>query len=226
MEANGYHRQVLLLKLQSPTHLKLSVSKGFRTPNMRELYMYASANEALLPERSLSYDFSVTQRMFENRLSATLSLFYTKGDNIVQVVQVDGRPQNQNVGEFANKGVEFGLNYQVIKDLNVNANYSYLYMDTPITGAPKNKFYTGFRYTPGKFTFGTGVQVIDDLYLSTGDNAEMSNYTLVNAQVGYRPVKWAELYVKCDNLLSKRYETMLGFPMPGAVFMGGVSLNF
>ena len=208
------------------THLKFSVSKGFRTPNMRELYMYASANEDLLPERSLSYDFSVTQRMLENRLSATLSLFYTEGDNIVQVVQVDGRPQNQNVGEFANKGVEFDLNYQLLKDLNVNTNYSYLYMDTPITGAPKNKFYAGFRYTPGKFTFGAGVQVIDNLYLSTGDNAEMSNFTLVNAQVAYRPVKWAEVFVKGDNLLSKKYETMLGFPMPGAIFMGGVSLEF
>ena len=208
------------------TSIKFSVSKGFRTPNMRELYMYASANEDLLPERSLSYDFSVIQRMLENRLSATLSLFYTEGDNIVQVVQVDGRPQNQNVGEFANKGVELGLNYQVLNNLNVNANYSYLYMDTPITGAPRNKFYAGFNYSPGKFNFGGGVQVIDDLYLSTGDNAQMSNYTLVNARIGYRPVKWAELFVKGDNLLSKRYETMLGFPMPGAVFMGGVSLSF
>ena len=216
----------LAFKATETTHLKFSVSKGFRTPNMRELYMYASANEDLLPERSLSYDFSVTQRMLENRLSATLNLFYTKGDNIVQVVQVDGRPQNQNVGEFANKGVEFSLNYQVVRDFNINANYSYLYMDTPITGAPKNKFYTGFRYTPGKFSLGAGVQVIGDLYLATGDNPEMSDFTLVNAQVGYRPVKWAEVYVKGDNLLSKKYETMQGFPMPGAIFMGGVSLSF
>jgi len=188
--------------------------------------MFPPANEDLLPERSISYDFSMTQRMFENRLSATLSLFYTEGDNIIITAPIDGRPRNQNIGEFANKGVELSLNYRILNNLHANANYSYLHMDTPITGAPKNKFYTGLRYTPGKFTFGAGVQVIDDLYLSTGDNAEMSNYTLVNAQVAYRLVKWAELYVKGDNLLSKRYETMLGFPMPGAIFMGGVSLNF
>ena len=216
----------LAFKATESTHLKLSVSKGFRTPNMRELYMFPPANEDLLPERSISYDFSMTQRMFENRLSATLSLFYTEGDNIIITAPIDGRPRNQNIGEFANKGVELSLNYRILNNLHANANYSYLHMDTPITGAPKNKFYTGLRYTPGKFTFGAGVQVIDDLYLSTGDNAEMSNYTLVNAQVAYRLVKWAELYVKGDNLLSKRYETMLGFPMPGAIFMGGVSLNF
>ena len=216
----------LAFKATESTHLKLSVSKGFRTPNMRELYMFAPANEELLPERSISYDFSVTQRMLENRLSTTLNLFYTEGDNIVQSVMVDGRPQNQNIGEFANKGIEFGLNYQILRNLHANANYGYLHMDTPITGAPKSKFYAGLRYTPGQFTFGVGAQVIDDLYLSTGDNAEMSNYTLVNAQVAYRPMKWAEVFVKGDNILSRRYETMLGFPMPGAIFMGGVSLDF
>lgn len=43
-----------------------------------------------------------------------LSLFYTEGDNIVQVAMVDGNPQNQNVGEFANKGIKFGLNYRIL----------------------------------------------------------------------------------------------------------------
>ena len=215
----------LAFKATESTHLKFSVSKGFRTPNMRELYMYAPANEDLLPERSISYDFSVTQRLFENRLSTTLNLFYTEGDNIVQTAMVDGRPLNQNIGDFANKGVELSLNYQVLNDLNINANYSYLHMDTPVTGAPRNKFYAGFRYTPGQFTFGAGVQVIDELYLSTGDDAQKSNYTLVNAQVAYRPIEWAELFIKGDNLLGKKYETMLGFPMPGATFMGGVSLS-
>lgn len=207
------------------THLKFSVSKGFRTPNLRELYMYASANEDLLPERSVSYDFTVTQRLLDNRMSMELSLYYIKGDNIVQVVQVDGRPQNQNVGEFANKGIEYSLNYQILNNLALNSNYSYLYMDTPITGAPRNKFYAGLTYKPGKFTLSTGVQVIDKLYLSTGEDAQTSSYTFVDARAAYRPLKCLEVFIKGDNLLGRKYETMLGFPMPKATFMGGVSIN-
>jgi len=208
------------------THLKFSISKGFRTPNMRELYMYAAANEDLLPERSLSYDFSITQRLFDNRLSMELALFYIKGDNIVETVQVNGNPQNQNVGEFANKGVEFSLSYLILNNLSLHSNYSYLHMDTTITGAPGNKFYAGVTYRPGNFTVSAGAQVIDKLYLSTGENARTSNYTLVDARVGYRPWKWGEVFVKGDNLLARKYETMLGFPMPRATVMGGVSLNF
>lgn len=213
-------------KAAEQTHLKFSVSKGFRTPNMRELYMYDSANEELLPEESISYDFTVTQRLLDNRLSMELSFYYIEGDNIVQVVTVEGNPQNQNVGEFANKGIEFSLNYRILNNLDLNTNYSYLYMDTPITGAPKNKFYAGLTYTPGKFTISAGTQVIDRLYLSTGDDAQTSSYTLVDARVDYRALKWLDIFVKGDNLLAQRYETMLGFPMPRATFMGGISLNF
>lgn len=212
-------------KAAEQTLLKFSFSKGFRTPNLRELYMYASANEDLLPERSFSYDFTVTQRLLDNRMSMDLSLFYTKGDNIVQVVRVDGRPQNQNVGEFANKGIEFSLNYHILDNLSVNSNYSYLHMDTPITGAPRHKFYAGINYNPGKFKLSAGVQAINRLYLSVGENAQTSNYTLVDMRVGYQAIKWLEVFAKGDNLLGQQYETMLGFPMPKATFMAGVAMN-
>jgi Outer membrane cobalamin receptor protein len=213
-------------KAAKETHLKFSVSKGFRTPNLRELYMYASANEDLLPEESVSYDFTVTQRLLDNRLHMELSLYYTEGDNIVQVVTVDGNPQNQNAGEFANKGIEFSLNYRMLHNLNLNSNYSYLHMNTPITGAPRNKFYAGITYSPNKFTFNAGAQVINKLYLSTGNDAQTSSYTLVDARVNYRALKYLDVFVKGENLFAQKYETMLGFPMPRASFMGGISMNF
>ena len=219
-------------KATEQTHLKFSASKGFRTPNMRELYMFPPANEELLPERSTSYDFTVTQRLLENRLSMELNLYYTEGDNIIQTVRVDGNPQNQNVGEFANKGIEFSLNYRLLNNLNLNSNYSYLDMDTPITGAPRNKFYVGAAYRPGKFTLNTGVQVINKLYTHLFDSddrearpTQTSSYTLVDAQVAYRAFDWLDVFVKGDNLLAQKYETMLGFPMPKATFMGGVSVK-
>lgn len=213
-------------KAAKQTHLKFSISKGFRTPNMRELYMYASANEDLKPERSWSYDFTVTQKLFDNHLSLELSFYYTEGDNIVEVVQVNGNPQNRNVGDFINKGIELSLNYRILSNLNLTGNYSYLHMDTLITGAPKNKFYAGMTYNPGKFTLSAGAQVINRLYLSTGAAAQTSSYTLVDARVSYRALKWMDIFVKGHNLLAEKYETMLGFPMPRATFMGGVSLNF
>lgn len=216
-------------KAAEQTHLKFSASKGFRTPNMRELYMNffpgGPSNPDLLPERSWSYDFTVSQKLLENRLSMELTLYYIKGDNMIVVTPVDGVNKNMNVGEFTNKGVEFSLNYRILHNLSVNSNYSYLHMDTPITGAPRNKFYAGLTYAPGKFTLSAGAQVIDKLYLETGDEPQTDSYTLVDARASYKALKWMDVFVKGDNLLARKYETMLGFPMPRATFMAGVSLN-
>jgi iron complex outermembrane receptor protein len=213
-------------KAAEQTSLKLSFSKGFRTPNMRELYMYAPANEDLLPERSFSYDFTVSQGLLNNRMSMELTLYYIKGDNMIETVPTgDSRVQNRNAGAFANKGIEFGLNYQILNNLSLNSNYGYVDMEKTITGAPRNKFYAGMTYRPGKFTLSAGAQVIDNLYLSTGENARTSNYTLIDMRIAYRPLKWLEVFAKGDNLSGQKYETMLGYPMPGNILMGGISLN-
>ena len=213
-------------KAAEQTNVKFSYSKGFRTPNMRELYMYAPANEELLPERSQSYDFTVSQGLLDNRMSMELTLYYIEGDNMIETVPTDGgRMQNRNVGEFSNKGLEFTLNYLILSNLSFNTNYSYLDMENPVTGAPRNKFYAGMTYRPGKFTLSAGAQAIDKLYLVTGTNPETSNITLIDIRMAYRPLKWMEVFAKGDNLLGKNYETMAGYPMPGATFMGGISLN-
>jgi len=218
----------LSFKAADKTHLKFSVSKGFRTPNMRELYMYPPANnEDLKPERSTSYDLSVIQELLNDRLTMELTLYYITGDNIIENREIPGGgSQNRNVGEFTNKGIEFSLNYRILNNLHFHTNYSYLHMKTPIAGAPKNKLYTGMTYNPGKFSFNMGAQVIDELILSTGDNnTQTDSYTLVDARISYKTSKWMDVFVKGDNLLARKYENLPGYPMPRATIMGGISIN-
>ena len=207
------------------TSLKLSASKGFRTPNLRELYMYAVANAELLPERAWSYDFTVTQHWLDGRLNAELSLFYTKGSNIIEVTVVDGKRANRNVGAFANKGVEFSADWQATHTLKFNANYSYLHMGTVYTGAPVHKAYFSGTWTPGRFSVNLGAMGIKDLYLSTGENAQKSSYVDLKARIAFQATHWLTLFVRGENLLNRKYETMLGFPEPGITVLGGVAIR-
>lgn len=209
------------------THLKFSVSKGFRTPNFRELYMYRNSNEELDPESSTSYDFTVTQALLDNRMHMELTLFYMEGDNIIESIPIGNNlSQYRNVGDFTNKGIELSLNYRILNNLHLHSNYSYLHMSEKISGAPRHKFYAGLTYHPGKFSFDLGTQVINKLYTSTDkDNVQTSSYTLVDARTSYRALKWMDVFIKGDNLLAQKYETMLGYPMPRTTFMAGVSLN-
>ena len=207
------------------TTVKISASKGFRMPNMRELYMYAVANEALLPEKAWCYDFTVGQHFLDGRLNVEATAFYTKGSNIIEVNVVEGVRQNRNVGAFANLGAEFAADWKVAKNLSFNANYSYLHMEKIYTGAPVHKAWLGGRWTPGRFYFDLGAMGISGLYLTTGENARTAQYVDLKARAGFRVTDRFELFVRGINLLNQRYETMDGFPEPGITVLGGISLK-
>ena len=123
--------------------------------------------------------------------------------------------------------------YQILSNLGFDANYSYLYTNQPIEAAPSNKFYAGATYSPGRFTFNLNVQSISGLYIRV-DNKDASNnlkenYTLLNARAAYRfgtEQKGLNLFVKGENLTAARYQINFGYPMPKAVFMGGVEVTF
>ena len=207
------------------TTIKASASKGFRMPNMRELYMYASANAELLPEEAWSYDLTFGHHFLDGALNTELSLFYTNGSNIIEVVRENGKPQNRNVGAFTNKGVEFAADWRVNSSLVFNANYSFLKMDVIYTGAPVHKAYAGLDWTPGRFSANIGAMMIRGLYLSTGDNAVTSDYVDLKARLGYKVNDWMQVFVRGLNLLNQEYETMLGYPEPGLTILGGISIS-
>jgi len=67
------------------TVIKAVVSKGFRNPTIREMYMFPPQNPDLQPERLMNYEVSLMQSLLENRLSLGVNLFAIRGDNMIQV---------------------------------------------------------------------------------------------------------------------------------------------
>ena len=215
----------LSFHLNKQADIKALVSKGFRNPIIRDMYMFPPATTDLKPERMMNYELSFTQR-FNGRGHFGANLFYTKGENLITRVFIEGRPRNVNTGDFKNWGLELEGDYRIDEHWSLNANYSHLRMDTPIEGAPEGKLYVGANYRQGKWAMTAGLQNISGLYLTTGDNAEKENYTLLNATVSYKVMPFATLFVKGENILAEQYQTYAGFPMPKATFMGGAKVSF
>lgn len=151
--------------------IRASVSKGFRSPNIREMYMWGAANADLKPESMVNYEVAVGQSFLGGDLYTELTAFFIDGKDMIYSVSVngDGRPpyKNLNTGTFTNKGIEFEARYQICKNLNLDMNYSYLHMSKPIPGAPGHKFYAGVTYMPGRFTLNVNMQSVFDLYLNS-----------------------------------------------------------
>lgn len=201
--------------------IKAMVSKGFRNPIIREMYMFPPATTDLLPESMMNYELSYTQRI-AGKAHIGANIFYINGKNLINTIRVDGRPKNVNTGDFENWGIELSADYTINKHWSVNGNYSFLRMRTPIVGAPEGKLYIGANYRNEKWTVAAGLQNVSGLYI-TADQKE--NYTLLNATVSYKVLPWMSVFAKGENLLAEQYQTYDGYFMPKATFMGGLTVD-
>ena len=216
--------------LPRSAEIKLSAGKGFRYPTIRELYMFRPANPDLRPERLWSYELSLSQRLWEGRLSYGVNLFYIDGENLILRMPVDGRQMNVNTGRIENAGVEAEIAYRISAAWSVDANYSFLHMEHPVLAAPEHKLHVGASFTQGRWSVSTGLQYVEGLYTSivvggTGSDAQ-ENFILWNLRAGFRISRKLRIFVDGENLLAQRYEINAGFPMPRATVLGGLDMHF
>lgn len=204
--------------------VKFNYSRGFRSPNIRELYMYGPRNANLQPESMDNYEVELRQWLLGGKLNVGLVLYYINGDNLIQTVMIDGSAKNINIGKFINKGFEIDATYNLDDDWSFTANYAYLHTDSHILAAPKNKLFAEAGYTPGNWQFSVDVMSVWDVY--TEQSTE--SYALLNARVAYtfQFSKPLTFFVKGENLTATKYQINYGFPMPRATVMTGVEWKF
>ena len=215
----------VVVRYSAKDEIKGMVSKGFRNPTMREMYLYPPSNTDLEPERLWNYELSWRHRM-DDGFTYGANIFYIKGDNMIQTMPVDGKPRNVNTGEIENYGLEVETKYPLGRYIGIRANASYLHMKNKVVAAPEGMGYIGVDFRKGKWFASLGLQRIENLYTSVGDNETKEGFWLLNASVTYAATRNISLWARGENLLAQKYEINLGYPMPRATFMGGVSVDF
>ena len=215
----------VMLRPTRNNEVRLSASKGFRYPTIREMYMFPPQNPDLEPERLWSYEAGYTHRLLSNRLCLGANIFYINGSNMIVAVPRQGAtPLNMNTGTVRNAGLELQGSYAINATWNINANYSYLHMEHPVTGAPEHKAYASLTYAKDRWTASTGVQYVCGLYTATAP-AQTEDFTLWNIRASFKVCKWLELWTRGENLLAQSYQINAGYPMPRATVMGGIKAN-
>lgn len=147
-------------------NVQFSVGKGFNAPTLNELYsppwsiapfIVYRGNPDLEAETLWTYQASLEQRAFANRLFFRLTPYYTDAENfITSVRQPDPlNPggqimQPENVDEVEIKGVDVELAYDPMPNLTIFANYNYnetrdADTDDILDGYPRNSASLGLR---------------------------------------------------------------------------------
>jgi iron complex outermembrane receptor protein len=208
-------------KISTPTTLKASVSKGFRSPTIQELYIW-NHNIDLQPVTIMSYEASILQALFERKLKLELTAYIVKGDNLIISVPMQGL---QNAGKVLNKGIEFSALADPLKNLQVNLTYSYIDMESPVYATPKHHLYLSANYIYKKIRMTSSVQYINDLDTDASALVNFSSYALLNARISWQALSFAELFLSAENILNQEYENNRYYPLPGFTMFGGIKLN-
>lgn len=201
---------------------KGSVSKGFRSPTMRELFLWGP-NPELDPETIISYETGVSRTFFQNKLSGEITFYAVNGDNLIVTVPMQGL---LNSGEVNNKGIELAVNAEPSKNLRLNATYSYINMKNPVFATPEHHLFLTAKYQLKKLQLIASIQQVSNLDNDPSPKVNLESYALLNAKVTYNLIKGIKLFVSGENLLNTNYEVNRYYTMPEATVFAGFNFVF
>lgn len=219
------------INLIENTSLKASVSGGYRSPTIMELFLFAP-NPDLLPEESINYETGISTTFMDGKLATEITLYNVRGSNLIEMdYSVGPPPSRKNSGEFNHRGIEVEARYIASENFSADLSYSYLSMDVPRLAAPGHQFFTGMNYSRDKLTLALQANYIGKLYISTleteGIGQEITaDYFLLNGSLKYRMNESVEFFISGKNLLNQDYQIDYGYPMPGINFMTGAGIHF
>lgn len=202
---------------------KTSVSKGFRSPTIRELYIF-NHNVNLQPETIMNYETGFAHSFPGQKLKVELTGFILKGNNMIITVPMVGL---ENAGKVYNKGIEFSSSATPLNNLALNLTYSYIHMKDPVYATPEHNLYASCTYRWNKLKITAAIQQINNLDTDPSVVKEsFETYTLLNSKITYQVLKYAEIFINAENMLNQKYENNRYYPMPGIMAFGGIKLRF
>ena len=225
---------------ETGTRLRGSAGTGFRAPTFNDLFFPGFGNPDLQPEDSLSYDFGVDQKLWNNRIRLGLTYFQNEFKNLITCcTPIPTAPLGGpfNVGRARSAGIEFTSEVDVLPNLVASLNYTYtdsenLATDRLLPREPRHRWNIGLTWEPiTKLSLFTQVHVVTEQFEPFGE-VYNSGHTRVDIGGTWRIVErmgWLrklELTARIQNLLNEGYAEVRGFPALGINALVGLRASF
>ncbi len=212
--------------------LRANVSRGFRAPQLNELFMFPSSNPDLDPEILWSYEIGLRQRV--TRFAALdLAAFSMRGEDLIEALPNPSGPPPvlfQNGESFEFRGMEAGIDLSDGRFIEGSLSYSYLDPGRWTRGRPGSKLDLSLSLRTGAGILRLTGRRVDDYYASNDHVNEIEPYTLVGLYMETIRMKGIRLFAGLDNLLDEEYALFVDLPggeaglyeMPGRTFVFGL----
>jgi outer membrane receptor protein involved in Fe transport len=205
--------------------LSAEVSRGFRNPTIRELYLFPAPNPALLPEHMWNYQ-ATFQAHPARSLTASVTGYYADLDNLIVAT---GRYPNLkllNAGAALNRGIETTSRWTAHRRVALQGGYAYLRSTNLAPYVPGHKFNYGVDLNAGRAFVYFGGMSVGARWADSQHNAKLGAYTITSLKLTVPLNRQWRLTAAVDNLLHETYQVVTGYPMPGVNAAAGFTVSF
>jgi outer membrane cobalamin receptor len=202
-----------------------SVSRGFRNPTIRELYLFPAPTPTLKPERMWSYQTTFQARPARTLL-AWVTGYYANIDDLIVVTGFYPNLKLQNSGRAINKGLEAHARWQPARRTSFNTAYAYLHSTNLAPYSPENRLTYSLDFDATRLFFSLGGNTVGRTYSAAGQRSPVSPYTVATFKCTAPVGEHMSLFVLVDNLFNRRYAVLSGYVMPGTNAAGGIDWKF
>ena len=222
-------RAGLSVDLGGGTRLTASYGEAFRPPTVGEQFFPFTGNPDLSPERSESYEVSLSNRRGAFELGVTG--FSIDLEDLIDFDFVTFR--NVNVGSARSQGFEAMVRYRGDR---VRVDFSATLLDAedldadlPLLRRPDESASLVVTGTPGRWTLTAVGQYVGDrpdIDPVTFARADNESYTRIDLVARWAVSDRFTPFVRVLNAGDEEYFEALGFPAAGRTLSGGLSLSF
>ena len=228
------------------TTLKASGGAGIKEPTFFESYgvsFYAMGNPDLRPERSVTFDAGVEQRLAGNRLRLEATAFHHDYRDQINFQVVDPATFQGtfvNVGQTRAQGLELAAEAAPRTGLRLFAQYTYLDGVVKVSGDAFNEVYAAGRallrrpkhqgsltatFGGARASGGATLVLVGRRADSDFENiglTENEGYARLDLRARARIVSRLEVVVIAENVLDHDYQEVLGYPALGRSVRAGL----
>jgi vitamin B12 transporter len=234
------------LRDDGATTLKASAGAGIKEPTFFESFgvsFYAQGNPALRPERSVTFDAGVEQRLLADRVRLEATVFhhdYRDQINYQVADPVTFRGTFVNLGRTRAQGLELVAEAAPRHGVRLYAQYTLLDGEVVVAGDAFNPIYAAGQpllrrprhqgsltasLGAGRASGGATLVLVgrraDSDFLGLGLTSN-AGYARLDLRGRLRLAPRLEAVVIAENVLDARYQDVLGYPAPGRALRAGL----
>jgi vitamin B12 transporter len=236
-DVTTYRAGAVVLVKETGTKGRAMWGQGFRAPTINDLFFPGFSNPDLRPETSTSWEAGVDQALWKNRIRLGATYFKNSFDDLIQFVFAGGVFRPVNVGEAETQGVELTAAFDVLDQLSLTGNYTYvnaqdLTAHTELRRVPHNVLNFGINWSPlPSLTVYTQANVVSSQFEGTGFPRNPGYYRIDVGGV-YQIIPKRGMFPSLDflarinNVTDQQYSEVLGFQALGINALVGLQARY